>query len=115
MIRQFRAILGDDNLELTILTLDRARSAGYFRTVRQVEMPPVFPKFLLEQCPRHHGVVACEGSMFKSKFANALTTMIAHHHHKQSNRDRYQQAKKQETACLRKSAMADGQRVELDT
>jgi hypothetical protein len=26
--------------------------------------------------PQHHGVVACEGSMFKSKFANALTTMM---------------------------------------
>jgi polysaccharide pyruvyl transferase WcaK-like protein len=26
--------------------------------------------------PKHHGVVACEGSMFKSKFANALTTMM---------------------------------------
>jgi hypothetical protein len=45
---------------------------------------------------------------------NALTTIIAHHHHKQCNHDRYQQAKKQETACIRKSAMADGQRGELD-
>src|SRR5438874_807348 len=26
--------------------------------------------------PPHDGVVACEGSMFKSKFANALTTMM---------------------------------------
>ncbi len=24
----------------------------------------------------NHGVIACEGSMFKSKFANALTTMM---------------------------------------
>ena len=25
---------------------------------------------------KNHGVIACEGSMFKSKFANALTTMM---------------------------------------
>ena len=36
----------------------------------------IFPPFLADEVPRHHGVVACEGSMFKSKFANALTTMM---------------------------------------
>ncbi|HEX2676098.1 MAG TPA: polysaccharide pyruvyl transferase family protein, partial [Polyangiales bacterium] len=77
MIRQFRAIFGDDNLELSALTIDPALSAGYFRTVRQVHLPPVFPKFLFEECPKHDGVIACEGSMFKSKFANALSTMMA--------------------------------------
>ncbi len=77
MIRQVRHVLGDDQLELTLMTVDPALSAGYFRTVRQVEMPVVFPKFLAEECPRHHGVIACEGSMFKSKFAGALSTMMA--------------------------------------
>ena len=33
-------------------------------------------RFLSDEVPKHHGVVACEGSMFKSKFANALTTMM---------------------------------------
>jgi polysaccharide pyruvyl transferase WcaK-like protein len=77
MIRQVRHVLGDDNLELTIMTVDEQLSAGYFRTVRQVELPTIFPKFLFDECPKHHGVVACEGSMFKSKFASALTTMMA--------------------------------------
>lgn len=77
MIRQFREILGDDELELTIMSVNRERTAGYFRTVRQVELPVVFPKFLFDECPKHHGVVACEGSMFKSKFASALSTMMA--------------------------------------
>jgi polysaccharide pyruvyl transferase WcaK-like protein len=31
---------------------------------------------LFREVPRYDGVVACEGSMFKSKFANALTTMM---------------------------------------
>jgi polysaccharide pyruvyl transferase WcaK-like protein len=39
-------------------------------------LPDIFPPFLSDEVPRHHGVVACEGSMFKSKFANALTTMM---------------------------------------
>jgi polysaccharide pyruvyl transferase WcaK-like protein len=77
MIRQFRQVIGDDDLELTIMSVDKSRTAGYFRTVRQVELPVVFPKFLHDECPKHHGVVACEGSMFKSKFASALSTMMA--------------------------------------
>jgi polysaccharide pyruvyl transferase WcaK-like protein len=77
MIRQLRAVLGEDNVELSLLTIEPQRSAGYFRAVRQLELPSLFPKFLFEQCTQHHGVVACEGSMFKSKFANALTTMMA--------------------------------------
>jgi polysaccharide pyruvyl transferase WcaK-like protein len=77
MIRQLRHVLGDENLELTIMTLDPRLTANYFRTVRQVVLPEIFPKFLYDECPRHHGVVACEGSMFKSKFADALSTMMA--------------------------------------
>ncbi|HWB77190.1 MAG TPA: hypothetical protein VG755_19625 [Nannocystaceae bacterium] len=77
MIRQIRHVLGDDEIELTIMTVDPALTAGYFRTVRQVELPVVFPKFLHDECPKHHGVIACEGSMFKSKFASALSVMMA--------------------------------------
>jgi polysaccharide pyruvyl transferase WcaK-like protein len=77
MIRQMRTILGDDQVELSMLTIDPALSAGYFRGVRQVQLPTLFPKFLFDECPKHDGVVACEGSMFKSKFANALSVMMA--------------------------------------
>ncbi|MBI1941852.1 MAG: polysaccharide pyruvyl transferase family protein [Acidobacteria bacterium] len=52
------------------------RSRGYFAGTRQVKLPDVFPPFLYREVPRYDGVVACEGSMFKSKFANALTTMM---------------------------------------
>jgi len=77
MIRQFRSIFPADALELTMMTLDPAKTAGYFQGARQVTIPMLFPKFLFDECPRHHGVVACEGSMFKSKFASSLTTMMA--------------------------------------
>jgi len=36
----------------------------------------VYPPFLFREVRQNHGVIACEGSMFKSKFANALTTMM---------------------------------------
>lgn len=76
MLRQFRHLFGDDHVELSVLTIDPAWTKGYFKTVRQIHVPQVFPKFLYDEVARHDGVVACEGSMFKSKFANALTTMM---------------------------------------
>ncbi len=76
MLRQFRHLFGDDHVELSVLTIDPAWTRGYFKTVRQIEVPQVYPKFLYDEVARHDGVVACEGSMFKSKFANALTTMM---------------------------------------
>ena len=76
MLRQIRRILGDDHSELSVLTHNPELTHGYFQGVRQVELPQIFPPFLYSEVPRHDGVVACEGSMFKSKFANALTTMM---------------------------------------
>lgn len=76
MIRQFRHLFGDEHLELSILTLDPEKTRGYFRTVRQLHTPKVFPKFIFDVVHEQHGVIACEGSMFKSKFANALATLM---------------------------------------
>ena len=76
MIRQVRFLLGDELADLSILTIDPAGSKGYFRTVKQLHLPQIFPKFAVEAVHAHHGVIACEGSMFKSKFANALSTLM---------------------------------------
>ena len=76
MLRQLRHILGADNVDFSVMTQTFARSEGYFKDTRQVLLPQIFPPFLSNEVPKHHGVVACEGSMFKSKFANALTTMM---------------------------------------
>jgi len=76
MLRQIRHILGGERVEFTAMTFDFERSRGYFADTHQVRLPDIFPPFLANEVPRHHGVVACEGSMFKSKFANALTTMM---------------------------------------
>ncbi len=77
MVRQLRHLLGDDQAALSVTTLDPGLTEGYFPGAQQLRMPSVFAGFLYRECPQHHGVVACEGSMFKSKFADALTTMMA--------------------------------------
>jgi polysaccharide pyruvyl transferase WcaK-like protein len=76
MLRQLRHILGADNVEFSVMSQNFKFSEEYFSGTRQVHLPDIFPPFLSDEVPRHHGVVACEGSMFKSKFANALTTMM---------------------------------------
>jgi polysaccharide pyruvyl transferase WcaK-like protein len=76
ILRQVRRVLGEENVELAVTSQDFNLTRGYFQGTRQVKLPDVFPPFLNREVPQHHGVVACEGSMFKSKFANALTVMM---------------------------------------
>jgi polysaccharide pyruvyl transferase WcaK-like protein len=76
MLRQVRHVLGAPHVDFSVMSQDFSRSAGYFEGTRQVHLPDVFPPFLFREVRQNHGVIACEGSMFKSKFANALTTMM---------------------------------------
>jgi len=76
MLRQVRHVLGTGNVDFSVMTQDFSRSRGYFDGTRQVYLPDVFPPFLFREVRQNHGVIACEGSMFKSKFANALATMM---------------------------------------
>jgi polysaccharide pyruvyl transferase WcaK-like protein len=75
-LRQLRHILGADNVEFSAMSQNFDLTRGYFSGAEQVHLPDVFPPFLSHEVPKHHGVVVVEGSAFKSKFANALTTMI---------------------------------------
>ena len=76
MIRQICHVLGAEHVDPSVMTQSFDRTKGYFAGTRQVFLPDVFPPFLYRETRQNHGVVACEGSMFKSKFANALTTMM---------------------------------------
>jgi polysaccharide pyruvyl transferase WcaK-like protein len=76
IVRQVRRILGDQNLALSVMTQNFDLTRGYFGDAKQVHLPDVFPPFLHRVVRENHGVIACEGSMFKSKFANALTAMM---------------------------------------
>jgi polysaccharide pyruvyl transferase WcaK-like protein len=76
MLHQIRHVLGAENVDFSVMTQDFGRTKGYFDGTRQVHLPDVFPPMLYREVAKNHGVIACEGSMFKSKFANALTTMM---------------------------------------
>ncbi len=76
MLRQIRHILGAERVDFSVMSQNFEFSRGYFEGTNQVHLPDIFPPFLAREVPKHHGVVACEGSMFKSKFANALTAMM---------------------------------------
>jgi polysaccharide pyruvyl transferase WcaK-like protein len=76
MLRQVRQVLGEENLALSVMSQNLDWSRGYFGDARQVFLPDIYPPFLYREVRKHHGVIACEGSMFKSKFADALTTLF---------------------------------------
>jgi polysaccharide pyruvyl transferase WcaK-like protein len=76
MLRQIRHVLGAENVDFSVMSQNFDRTKAYFPGTQQVFLPDVFPPFLYKETRKNHGVVACEGSMFKSKFANALTTMM---------------------------------------
>src|SRR5271167_2654832 len=69
-------VRGEENLALSVMSQNFDLTRGYFGDAHQVHLPDVFPPFLHKVVRQNDGVVACEGSMFKSKFANALTTMM---------------------------------------
>jgi len=76
MLRQVRQVLGENRVKLTVMSLEPERTRNCFGDATQIRLPDMFPPFLYKEVRKHHGVVACEGSMFKSKFANALTAMM---------------------------------------
>jgi len=76
MLRQIRHLLGAENVDFSVMTQNFDRTMGYFEGAKQVHLPDVYPPFLFREVHANHGVISCEGSMFKSKFANALTTMM---------------------------------------
>lgn len=66
--------LGAGNVEVSVMSFDLESTTPYFGgKVRQVPFSTIFFLPLLKACSEHHVVVLCEGSTFKSKFADALT------------------------------------------
>lgn len=77
MARQFNQLLGQEKIEIGVLTLDEQGLADYFpdnvvlETVNSTAFWPIF-----RACCRYHMGVLAEGSCLKSKFSNALTTLF---------------------------------------
>ena len=74
-VRQVRHLFAS-HVRATVVTQNPSLTDGYFAGADQVHAPDVFPQFLYRQIAQHDGVIACEGSMFKSTFANALSAMM---------------------------------------
>lgn len=75
-IRQILHVLGPGNVRATVLTQDPRLTRGYFDGAIERRVPDVFPGFIAREVQRHDGVIACEGSMFTSTFANALSAFM---------------------------------------
>jgi polysaccharide pyruvyl transferase WcaK-like protein len=78
LTRQLHHLLGPRGVHLAVTTLDPTQTRGFFPGARQLHLNAgAFPVQLPGLVRERHGVLACEGSMFKSGFANALSTMMA--------------------------------------
>jgi hypothetical protein len=82
IVRQLRQILRPENVDASVMSQNFELTLGYFDGARQVRLPDVFPPFVHREVRKNHGVITCEGSMFKSKFANAVTTMMVARRHR---------------------------------
>ena len=76
MLRQVRQLFGPDRVELTVFSFIKEYSKDYFGNARQIRPQALFPRFLQREVPRYDGVIACEGSTFKSAFTDLLTVML---------------------------------------
>jgi polysaccharide pyruvyl transferase WcaK-like protein len=74
IVRQFNKVLGEDNIEITVPTLNPDLTKVYFdREAKLSKLDTIFFKDVLEFCSENHIAVISEGSTLKSQFANALT------------------------------------------
>ena len=77
IVRQLYHILGEDNIHLGIMTLDKGHSSTYFKPPAElIEFNSIYFRDLLRTANSYHMAVLSEGSLFKSNFANALATFF---------------------------------------
>ena len=77
LVRQIDETLGEDDVELTVMTLDKDNVRGYFPShVRLLPFTTLFFCSLLRACSTHHVTVLCEGSTLTPTFAEALSVFF---------------------------------------
>ena len=73
MTEQLDSLFGDD-VQMTVMTLDKSTMVGYFpERVKLLQFRSLFFVDLYRACCSHDAAILCEGSTLKSTFANALT------------------------------------------
>jgi len=77
ILRQLRHLLGP-TVEFSALSLGSSLPADMMPGVTCLPLATGYiPEVVLDASRRHHATVACEGSMFKSTFANVLSAIMA--------------------------------------
>ncbi|MCA9028844.1 MAG: polysaccharide pyruvyl transferase family protein [Planctomycetaceae bacterium] len=76
MIRQVSHLLGPDRLDASVFRYEDPRVNYYFGDARKLQPQVLFPRYLNRIVPEHDGVIACEGSTFKSKFTDLLSALM---------------------------------------
>ena len=76
MIRQVRAILGRDRVEIGLVGTGVDLPEDLQDDVKLELVQDYFPEFLIRTIREYDGVIACDGSMFKSNLCCMLSAML---------------------------------------
>jgi polysaccharide pyruvyl transferase WcaK-like protein len=71
MIRHIQFLLGT-NVKISLMIISKKYAGNIFNGVKTLH-PDYTPTFLYREIVKHHGVIVCEGSLFKSNFSPVLT------------------------------------------
>lgn len=74
LVEQLLAEYGEENISLTVMTLNADNIKGYFpECVNILQFPTFFCWALFRAASSHHAAILCEGSMLTHTFADALS------------------------------------------
>lgn len=77
IVRQVRHLLGPDNVAFDAIAVTPDIKADALPGVRAVALDGYVPDAIRAAVDATHGVIACEGSMFKSSFSDVLSAIMA--------------------------------------
>ncbi len=76
MLRQLHQLLGPGRLDASVFRYEDTRANAYFGDAHKLQPEVLFPLYLNRLVPQFDGVIACEGSTFKSKFTDLLSALM---------------------------------------
>jgi polysaccharide pyruvyl transferase WcaK-like protein len=77
IIRHIRHVVGDDNVSFTAIFTGNHIRPDFSSQTTVSHLAGYVPEAIVNYATRHHAVVACEGSMLKSSFSNALAGVMS--------------------------------------
>lgn len=77
LVRQMRHLLGGDRVSFGALAISPQFPADVLKDVKPVLFEGYVPDAVARAVDAYDGVIACEGSMFKSHFSNVLSAVMA--------------------------------------